>query len=139
MKIADEQLETACDAMEAWCKEQGVYMGHRSIMKTTLEAAAPFLQIQWGRPTAEEVDRFGSKVFALLQPYRAPLMDRVVMALGGFVTQRNMDNIWAAFPNPPDPLRAAILSAIRKRDWPLDLEHELKLVDNVIAALDEVE
>lgn len=95
--------------------------------------------------TKEDAQAITSKVYSCTrmdEMYRDSMLypdtskipqPREPMRPGGKVYYRG-DNI----PDVVDPRLSAIMAAIRKRDWPLDLEHEVELADNIIKALDNL-
>lgn len=106
---------------------------HTSSIEKGLEAAAPFLQLPWDEPTDEEIAEIIRQHWHW-NGRRKHISEVVRFIAGQFVDRRN-----AAFtPKPADPRREKIIAALRKREFPIDLENEVRMVDNIIDALDAV-
>lgn len=95
-----------------------------------LRAAAPFLQLPWDEPTAEEKQNFLGTVHPESN-YAATILDSVEE----FVRRRNA----ALLPKPVHPRRDAILVIMREELKSLRGDKEFcSAADRILAALDEV-
>lgn len=114
-ELTEQQLESAKQELAK------VFGGPMDdvLMTNMLRAAAPYLQFPWDEPTDGELILFKD-------------FKHVGNALIEFVRRRNTSLI----PNSVDPIKELILKGIRNnRPWPLDLEAELKLADEIQAAI----
>lgn len=128
MELSEEQIELAAQNFAKCFPNSGV--GYLPISDAVtvangLRAAAPFLQLPWNAPTDNELVRIGSRL-------SFETRGAINAAIRSFVHMRNA----ALIPKPVDPIKELILKGIRNnRPWPLDLEGELKLADEIKTAI----
>jgi hypothetical protein len=129
-ELTQEQEDRAAEAVVA--DSQWIYgtpMRERNWVESGLRAAAPFLQLPWDEPTAEE--RAG---IAFAIGHSASVNECVDSALARFVRERNA----TLMPKPVDPR----LKAIETQLWgamPDVPEDKRKIIAGwILVALDEI-
>lgn len=124
-EISMQQMIQAVDAYKAAYDKSEEWPEYARVRG--LRAAAPLLQLPWVEPT--EID--------IQEAWDANARTGgVANVLEGFVRRRNA----ALLPKPADPRFEKILAGIRSnRTWNLDLEHEVLLAKEILAALDKAD
>lgn len=131
-ELTTEQIELAAKALwrvtfeqRKWCATTEVWEevseAHKEEWREWARAAAPFLQIQWGLPTGEEIEAI----------YGTP---KAMTIINDFVVRRNR-KLYEEIFQPVDPRRDKIYQVLYALG-PDEPSRYLKATDAILEALD---